>query len=64
MGNEKSAQANHTYGLTTMQSRHATAAGDNIKFHFRGKRNKEHAIAVHDPRVAANRSPNARLLSS
>ena len=52
VGNEKSAQANHTYGLTTMQSRHATVSGDTIKFHFRGKRNKEHAIAVHDSRVA------------
>lgn len=52
VGNEESARENHTYGLTTMENRHATVSGGTIKFHFRGKSNKEHAIAVHDPRVA------------
>ncbi|HEV2691627.1 MAG TPA: DNA topoisomerase IB [Verrucomicrobiae bacterium] len=52
VGNEGSARENHTYGLTTMENRHATVSGGTIHFHFRGKSNKEHAIAVHDPRVA------------
>jgi DNA topoisomerase-1 len=52
VGNEESARDNHTYGLTTMQNHHATLSGGTIKFHFRGKSNQEHAIAVHDPRVA------------
>ena len=52
VGNEESARDNHTYGLTTMENRHATVSGDTIQFHFRGKSNKVHAIAVHDPRVA------------
>ena len=52
VGNEESARDNHTYGLTTMENRHATVSGGTIQFHFRGKSNQEHAIAVHDPRVA------------
>jgi DNA topoisomerase-1 len=52
VGNEESARDNHTYGLTTMENRHATVRGDTIKFHFLGKSNKEHTIEVHDPRVA------------
>ena len=52
VGNEESARDNHTYGLTTMENRHATVSGGTIQFHFRGKSNKEHAVAVHDPRVA------------
>ena len=54
VGNEESARDNHTYGLTTMENRHATVSGGTIQFHFRGKSNQEHAIAVHDPRVAKN----------
>jgi len=52
VGNEGSARDNHTYGLTTMQNRHAAVHGNTIKFHFLGKSNKEHTIEVHDPRVA------------
>jgi DNA topoisomerase-1 len=52
VGNEESARDNHTYGLTTMENRHASVSGSTIQFHFRGKSNKKHAIAVHDPRVA------------
>jgi DNA topoisomerase-1 len=35
-----------------MENRHATVSGGTIQFHFLGKSNKEHVIAVHDPRVA------------
>jgi DNA topoisomerase-1 len=52
VGNEESARDNHTYGLTTMKNRHATVHGDNVRFHFLGKSNKEHLVEIHDPRVA------------
>src|SRR5580700_9753937 len=52
VGNEESARDNHTYGLTTMENRHAVVRGASIRFHFRGKSNKEHSIEIHDPRLA------------
>lgn len=52
VGNEESARDNHTYGLTTMENHHAIVRGADVHFHFRGKSNKEHAIQIHDPRVA------------
>jgi DNA topoisomerase-1 len=52
VGNEESARENHTYGLTTMENRHAIVRGASIRFHFLGKSNKEHVVEIHDPRVA------------
>jgi DNA topoisomerase I len=52
VGNEESARDNHTYGLTTMENRHAIVRGASIQFHFLGKSNKEHVVEIHDPRVA------------
>jgi len=52
VGNEESARDNHTYGLTTMENRHAVVRGASIRFHFLGKSNKEHVVEIHDPRIA------------
>jgi DNA topoisomerase-1 len=52
VGNEEYAKENKSYGLTTMQDRHATVRGQTIKFSFRGKSGKDHTIAIEDKRLA------------
>ncbi|MDB4936188.1 MAG: topoisomerase [Labilithrix sp.] len=52
VGNEEYARENGSFGLTTMRTRHVDISGSTIKFHFRGKSGKEHAVNVHDRRLA------------
>ena len=52
IGNEEYAQENNSFGLTTMQDRHAKVRGASIHFTFRGKSGKEHSIEVQDRRLA------------
>ncbi|MGH2534217.1 MAG: DNA topoisomerase IB [Thermomicrobiales bacterium] len=52
VGNEEYAQANRSFGLTTLRDRHVEVNGATLHFQFRGKGGKEHAIELHDPRVA------------
>jgi DNA topoisomerase-1 len=52
VGNEEYARENGSFGLTTMRTRHVDISGSTIKFHFRGKSGKEHAVKVHDRRLA------------
>ena len=52
VGNEEYARENGSFGLTTMRDRHIDVTGSAIKFHFRGKSGVEHAVEVHDRRVA------------
>jgi DNA topoisomerase-1 len=52
VGNEEYARANHSYGLTTLQDRHADIAGSHVCFHFRGKSGVEHDIDLTDRRLA------------
>jgi len=52
VGNEEYARANKSFGLTTLRDRHVEAAGPALRFQFRGKGGKEHAVDVRDPRVA------------
>ncbi|HWD21019.1 MAG TPA: DNA topoisomerase IB [Verrucomicrobiae bacterium] len=52
VGNDEYAHDNHSYGLTTMQNRHARIHGATIQFHFRGKSGKEHTVEIHDARLA------------
>src|SRR5688572_2249008 len=37
IGNEEYAKTNKSFGLTTMQDRHATVRGETVQFSFRGK---------------------------
>ena len=48
VGNEEYARANRSFGLTTLRSHHVDVAGPRIRFQFRGKSGKEHAIGIED----------------
>ncbi len=52
VGNEEYARENGSFGLTTMRTRHVDIEGSTIKFHFRGKSGKDHAVKVQDRRLA------------
>ena len=52
VGNEEYARDNGSFGLTTMRTRHVDISGSTIKFHFRGKSGKDHAVKVQDRRLA------------
>jgi DNA topoisomerase-1 len=52
IGNERYAEENDSFGLTTMRNRHVKVTGDRIEFQFRGKSGKFHRIGVEDPRLA------------
>jgi DNA topoisomerase I len=51
-GNEEYARANGSVGLTTMRDRHAKIRGADVRFEFRGKSGKAHAVELHDARLA------------
>jgi DNA topoisomerase I len=52
IGNDEYAEANRSFGLTTMRNRHVEIKGSTVTFDFRGKSGKKHKIAVSDPRLA------------
>jgi DNA topoisomerase-1 len=52
VGNEEYARDNHSYGLTTMRDQHAKVAGAHVNFEFRGKSGIQHAVDLHDARLA------------
>jgi DNA topoisomerase-1 len=52
VGNEEYASDNGSYGLTTMQDRHAKVNGSKVQFKFRGKSGKDHTIDVKSSHLA------------
>jgi DNA topoisomerase I len=52
VGNEEYARDNGSIGLTTMRDRHAKIRGSSVRFEFRGKSRIEHAVDLHDARLA------------
>ena len=52
VGNERYAEENESFGLTTMRNRHVKVEGARIEFQFRGKSGKFHRIALDDPKLA------------
>jgi DNA topoisomerase-1 len=52
IGTSQYARENKSFGLTTLQRRHITLAGERIRFRFRGKSGVEHDVTVNDRRVA------------
>jgi DNA topoisomerase-1 len=52
IGNERYAEENDSFGLTTMRNRHVKVSGARIEFQFRGKSGKFHRIALDDPALA------------
>jgi DNA topoisomerase-1 len=52
VGNREYARDNKSYGLTTLQDRHVTFSGAELRFKFRGKTGKEWKLKLSDRRVA------------
>lgn len=52
VGNDEYAKENGSFGLTTLQNRHAKVDGTTVKFSFRGKSGIRHAIDLRDRRLA------------
>jgi DNA topoisomerase-1 len=52
VGNEDYAQANHSFGLTTLRNRHVRVKGEELRFLFRGKSGKRWSLSLRDRRVA------------
>ena len=52
VGNDEYAKQNDSYGLTTLQDRHAKVNGQRVRFTFRGKSGVEHDIDLDDPELS------------
>ncbi|MGA7353973.1 MAG: hypothetical protein WA431_08465 [Candidatus Cybelea sp.] len=52
VGNEEYAQANDSYGLTTLRTRHVRLQGSKVRLNFRGKTGKQYRILLDDKRLA------------
>jgi DNA topoisomerase I len=52
IGNSAYAEANKSFGLTTLRNRHVKVEGGNLKFRFKGKSGKEWNLAHSDRRIA------------
>ena len=51
IGNERYAESNASFGLTTLRGRHAKIEGSKLRLRFKGKNAKEHDVLVDDPRI-------------
>jgi DNA topoisomerase-1 len=52
VGNDEYARENGSFGLTTMRDQHAQIRGGTVHFEFRGKSGIQHAVDLHDARLA------------
>jgi DNA topoisomerase I len=52
VGNDEYARGNQSYGLTTLQDRHADIRGGRVTFRFRGKSGKKHVLDIHSRKLA------------
>lgn len=52
VGNDEYARDNHSFGLTTLQDRHAKVRGAKVTFSFRGKSGVKHVIDVENRKLA------------
>jgi DNA topoisomerase-1 len=52
VGNDCYAEANGSYGLTTLKDSHARISGAEVRFRFRGKGGKAHEVSLNDRRLA------------
>lgn len=52
VGNETYARENHSYGLTTLRSKHTKVEGNTVTFDFIGKSGKHHVKKVEDKLLA------------
>ena len=70
IGSDAYADANGSFGLTTLERRHVRRRGDDLVFSFVGKSGIEHSITISDPlvieslnRMRARRGGSTRLLA-
>jgi DNA topoisomerase-1 len=52
VGNDEYAKNNNSFGLTTLQDRHAKISRSQVHLEFRGKSGVEHVFKIDDPRLA------------
>ncbi|MFC5067707.1 DNA topoisomerase IB [Flaviflagellibacter deserti] len=52
IGNEKYAEANKSFGLTTLRNKHVEAGSERLLFSFKGKSGKSWKLTVRDRRIA------------
>jgi len=52
VGNREYAKQNNSFGLTTLRNRHVDVQGSRLRFEFRGKSGRDHAVELHDRRLA------------
>lgn len=52
VGSEQYARDHHTYGVTTLRSKHVDVSNTTIVFDFVGKSGKEHVKKISDPQLA------------
>jgi DNA topoisomerase-1 len=52
VGNEEYAKNNNSYGLTTLQDKHAKIRSNRIEFKFKGKSGIDHQIDLKNPQLA------------
>ncbi|AKT38623.1 DNA topoisomerase IB [Chondromyces crocatus] len=52
VGNDEYARSNESFGLTTLRDEHVEVQGPELRFSFRGKSGRDHAIGVRDARLA------------
>ncbi len=52
IGNPEYAEANHSFGLSTMRNRHVAVHGERLEFRFRGKSGKFHEVDLADKRLS------------
>lgn len=53
VGNDRYAEANGSYGLTTLLEQHAKICGERVEFRFRGKGGKPYRAAIRDRKLSA-----------
>lgn len=52
VGNDEYARKNKSFGLTTLRNKHARVIGSRVEFQFRGKSGVQHAVDLHDAKLA------------
>ena len=52
IGNEQYEKENHSFGLTTLRSRHVKVRGSQILFQFKGKGGVYHTLEISNPAIA------------
>jgi DNA topoisomerase-1 len=52
VGNEEYRRLNRSFGLTTLQDRHARFEGRAVRFEFKGKSGRQHSVRLADKRLA------------